>query len=939
MRSLWAAGLLLRRLRSEPGMLLLLFLAIAVTSLTFAAAPRLFNRVSDDALRAALRAVPASQRNVVLAQATRLDPGTKGGVSGVRAEGDRLAEQFPPALAAVISERSLRVTTPRLHIVSALSVDSYLTLRYQDGLTDATRLDTGRWPVDADVSLPPVEVGVGPGAPGPGKPAEPVVLEAAFSSADAAVIGVHLGDRLPVKIDDTDPLLDGIPFQLAPVEIQVVGLYHPLDPTSEYWSGDASLMRLSPGTVDPALGMLTAYVTAYVPAELYPGLFSGGLPFRYEWHFRVDPQLIDAGQVAALQGDLRHLDFVAGASELGSPETVVLRTGLLPILDGFASQLSASESMLSVAAIGPFALAGAVLGMIAVMLITRRRAALALARGRGASGSLVLGTQLWEAIVLGGAASLVGLVAALALVPARGSPLSPTLALAVGGMSVLLLVGASWRTAQRPLGQLERDDPPGLRVTPRRLIIELTIVGIAVAGALILRQRGLTAGGAGGGRFNPLLGAVPVLSGLAAGIVVMRLYPLPVRALGWLAARRRGLVAVLGLRTIGRHPATANVVLLVLMLTAAFGAFSSVVVTSIDQGQVVTSYLTVGADFRVEKVGIGALAPSHDPATLPGIEAVASGIIDKSAPFASFAGQRASLYLDAVDPRPYADVAAGSAAEPGWPSAFLARPTGAGLGTEKNPIPAILSPQLPSGSADLALGDTFQIRVRDQRMTFRAVERRSTFAGIGDPAYFAIVPFNWVQAAFTDGVLPPSVMWLRAPREAAARLAANFPEAAGAARILSRYDAYAALHDAPLVAAISNGYALALLVAAGYMALAIIGAVVLSAARRTQDLAYLRTLGVSVPQALALTIVEHGPPVLLALVPGVALGIGVAFLIAPGLGLEPFVGMSGLPLFVDWSTVAVMGAALVGVVAVAVIAGTWLSRRARLVDALRIGED
>jgi putative ABC transport system permease protein len=156
---------------------------------------------------------------------------------------------------------------------------------------------------------------------------------------------------------------------------------------------------------------------------------------------------------------------------------------------------------------------------------------------------------------------------------------------------------------------------------------------------------------------------------------------------------------------------------------------------------------------------------------------------------------------------------------------------------------------------------------------------------------------------------------------------------------VSRYDAYAALHDAPLAAVIPAGYGLAVAVAAIYMALTIIGALVLSAAGRTRDLAYLRTLGVSARQAMALTVMEHVPPVLLALVPGVALGIGVAMLCEPGMGLAAFVGTSGVPLFVDWPALALMIAALTGVVVAAVTAGTWLSRRRPMVDALRIGED
>jgi putative ABC transport system permease protein len=113
---------------------------------------------------------------------------------------------------------------------------------------------------------------------------------------------------------------------------------------------------------------------------------------------------------------------------------------------------------------------------------------------------------------------------------------------------------------------------------------------------------------------------------------------------------------------------------------------------------------------------------------------------------------------------------------------------------------------------------------------------------------------------------------------------------------------------------------------------------VLSAAGRTRDLAYLRTLGVTARQALGLTVMEHGPPVVLALVPGVALGVAIAVLVEPGLKLSTFVGISGVPLYVDWPAMAAMAGALIAVVALSVALGTWLARRARPTDALRIGE-
>ncbi len=933
MRSLWAAALLLRRLRTERGIILLIFGLVAVTSFVFAAAPRLFNRVSDDALGYAVRLAPGSERNLTLRLDTSLAPDAEGGVAAIRAHGDQLAEQIPTSVAALISDRSLRITSLSFVVSDPLIYETHISLRYQDGLPDATRLVSGRWPVDRGVPLPMVSVRTGSDAPDEGTTVEPVILEAALSTAEATELGVRVGDRLAVALDPGDPFVRNIPYQIASTEFQVVGLYEPLDPNAEYWDGDASLLQVSlAGTDDHPI----AYATAYIPAEMYPSLYSSRLPFHYEWGFRIDPQRLDAGQVAQLQVDLRRLGLIADPSS----GTIVVLTGLPGILDRYASERALSESVLSIAAIGPFGLASGAIAMVAILLVRRRRPTLALARGRGASGSLVLGTQLWEAILLAGGASLAGLLIAVSVIPARASALSPALAIAIGGAAVVLLVGANWPTASRPLGQLERDDTPLLRVAPRRLVIEMTIVFIAVAATLLLRQRGLTVGASDSvARFDPLLASVPVLSGLAAGIVAMRLYPLPIRGLAWLAAQRRDVVPVLGLRTIGRHPAAANLPLLVLMLTAAFGAFSSVVASSVNQGQVVASYLDVGADYRVERIGIGALASSLDPGAIVGVEAVAPGIIDNSAAFASTRYQRATIHLEAVDPRAYEDVAAGSPADPRWPDAFLAEPAGTVPGTDENPIPALLSVRLPSGSADLGPGDTFHMTVSGQSMVFRLVQQRASFPGIGEQASFAVVPFNWLKAAFGNRLLPPSVLWLRAPGEVAGRLAATVADVTDSARIVSRYDAYATLRDRPLGAVVATGYELALVIAAIYMGLTIIGAVVLAGSRQTRDLAYLRTLGLSAPQGLALTVMEHAPPVLLALLPGVALGIGVAILSEPGLGLATFVGTPGVPLFVDWPALMLMLAALIVVAAVAVAAGTWLSRRARLVDALRMGDD
>ena len=84
---------------------------------------------------------------------------------------------------------------------------------------------------------------------------------------------------------------------------------------------------------------------------------------------------------------------------------------------------------------------------------------------------------------------------------------------------------------------------------------------------------------------------------------------------------------------------------------------------------------------------------------------------------------------------------------------------------------------------------------------------------------------------------------------------------------------------------------------------------------------------------------EHAPAVLLAVLPGIVLGIGLAVLLEPSLGLGTFIGAGDVPPFIDWAALALLTGVLIGVVAVAIATGTWLSRRARLVNALRVGED
>ena len=148
MGALGAAGLLLRRVREEGGILLLTATLVGVTSFLFAAAPRAFNRVADEALGYAVGVVSPTQRNIALATTSDIPPGPAGGVAAVQRRGESYASRFPRSVNELIADHALRVTSVRFLVIDPPEYETHLSLRYQDRMTEETRLVAGRWPVD-----------------------------------------------------------------------------------------------------------------------------------------------------------------------------------------------------------------------------------------------------------------------------------------------------------------------------------------------------------------------------------------------------------------------------------------------------------------------------------------------------------------------------------------------------------------------------------------------------------------------------------------------------------------------------------------------------------------------------------------------------------------------------------------------------------------------
>jgi putative ABC transport system permease protein len=566
--------------------------------------------------------------------------------------------------------------------------------------------------------------------------------------------------------------------------------------------------------------------------------------------------------------------------------------------------------------------------MAAVLLVRRRRPSVVLARGRGASGRVLFVASLLESVLVTALASLAGFGLAVALEP--GAKLEPSLlgAIAIGILSIVVLVAAAWPPIRQPLADLERSVRPVRRFDPRRLVAELTVIALALVGAYVLRQRGAATASVG---LDPFLAAVPPLIGLAVGIATIRLYPPTISVAGWLADRRRDLVPALGIRAVARG-GTSSLPALVMVLAIAFAAFTGVVSASVDSAQRTASWLTVGADVRVEPGDDqGERLPEVDFGAIPGVEASAQAYVDRQA--RAPAGTRAgTIVVHAIETAAYAQVVAGSPVEPRWPQPLLSAPG-------DGPIPAIVGSRLAGEELGLRQGDTFQLTILGRQLEMQAVEVRPGLAGVTTGDSFVIVPYSWLREVAGQQVRP-SVAWLRAPASVLPAIAEHPAAQAGQIAVASRYETYARLRDQPVIGAIGVAFSLAFAVSVVYAVLTILGAVVLSAGRRTRDLAILRTLGLNQRQATRLTLVEHLPPLLVALPVGIALGIGVAVAVAPAMNLGALSGSSGdIPLIVDWPVLAAVSAALALLAFAAVIIGGWLSRREAIGNALRMASD
>jgi putative ABC transport system permease protein len=915
----------LRRLRADRGTAIGLAVLVGITAFVAAAAPRVLVIVADEALRGEMARASVAQRGIAFGQ----DGLLSAELEAVHAHGEELAADLPPVVRERLGEPSLLIDSARWVATSAVDTASTIRFRVQPGAMERVRFERGQAPTGRTSETVRDRLGGG-------GPMTVVRFEGALSVAAAEQLGVEVGDVIELAVDPADLL--GRNGQGDMAAMLLTGIFSVSDAADPFWWDDLALVGPTVREVNSNLAYVDASALladdAYGPLLLRPDAIA---PVRYMWRHPALVERFDAASAREVTAALRRIEsqYPPVSVVFGQPTS---SSGLRLLLEAQASRWGVAEAILAVLAVGAGSVAMAAVALVARMLATRRRAGLALSVGRGATRGQVLRSAVAEGAILAAPAALVGLAIALVLVPAEA--LRPS-ALATGGVvlvaTAVLAIATSAAVAGRGGVRAESEMGDADRSPARRrLVLEGSVVVLAVLGVVLLRSRGLADGTEAAGTalaaptVDPLLAAVPALVGLAAGIVTVRTFRIPSAVLDGLAGLPRGLASALAIRRLTRGSGAAPV-LLVLLGTASIAAFATALFAHVDRAAEAISWNDVGAAYRVSG-SIGRLPEGFEPGRLPGVTASA-GAYRGSVPIGDRGARVDLLALDAAD---YATVVAGT------PAASSAEAALAGIrgGTVRvgDPIPVVISTALTTGVGALALGDPIDLTVEGVRVEGRVVGVRDDLPTLPVGGRGALIARDgWPLETPAPST---TTVFLRAPSTTADALLPAIVAAVPGARVADRAAIEADIRSAPVARAVQAGVAAALIVAAAYAALAIAVALALTGAARAVETAHLRLLGLGPRDAVLLVVLEYGPLIGVAFLLGLGLGSVLFLLVRPALGLDVIVGSDlAVPFAVSPLGVLLSLAALIVVAGIGIGAGALAERRAMRSGVIRLGID
>jgi hypothetical protein len=432
-----------------------------------------------------------------------------------------------------------------------------------DGVTSHAHLLAGTWPA----------------APTPGAP-----IPAALPATAAALLHAAPGDvlRLHDRVSNSE------------VSFLVTGLFR-ANPGA-YWS----LNQIA------ASGSSTqgTFVT-YGPLVVNPAAFPGRLAiFEGSWVDQPDMTAIPLGRFGTIAAHVSGLGPTVSNSAAISG--LQLSTSLDSVLLGTATSLGVSRSLLAVATVELFLLAGAALVAVSLLLSAQREGEYAMLAARGASRPQRIRMAMAEALpvaLLAGACGaaagvwLAGRIAALGAGPPVGGWWAA--AVVAAGAGVILVAPAA--LAPTPGAARVRRGRSAVISGVSRAGADVAVLALAVLAGWQLRRYSVASAGPDGTTgIDPVLALAPALALAGGTIAALRVLPAAGKAGDRLAARGRRLTTAMASWQVSRQPLRQGGTVLLIVLavatsTLALAQHQSWVRSNQDQAM-----FAAGADVRAD---------------------------------------------------------------------------------------------------------------------------------------------------------------------------------------------------------------------------------------------------------------------------------------------------------------------------------------------------
>lgn len=659
----------------------------------------------------------------------------------------------------------------------------------------------------------------------------------------------------------------------------LTGTYMPKDPQDPYW-GHVSSAAAPHYRVDGDRGPMIDYSMylhsswgALVPDGQFGAFLNTDASIALLW-FTVDESALQSEDMALIAAQARA--FSNEQSVVGSAQIKTRFISELPdVLEASIERIDVVRGLLALIAVGPLAILISVLGLGVRLVVDRRSKATSQLAARGASPAQIVVPAVVEGILVALPAALAGVSIAYLLTPGPWRFTHAVPALLLGLVPAGMLAFSTRRAA---LGRTGRAD---LGTSGRwRVAVEVLLLLIAAlsTGSLFVGN-------------NPVGQLLAPLGATAAAIVLaLRIYPWPV---GWAeraAARGASAPRFVGLARARRSPSGGLVPVIALVAGVAAALTSAVLWSTVSAGAQETVWQQVGAPVRVS----GPVIEPQELEQRDGINRVAGianlGVVTMDA-------ERTQLI--AVDSDALSEIQAEAS---GIDHVILEAPAG-------GEIPALVT----EGSG-VAVGESVTLAGVSAVVT-GTIERLGGMS-LNDSAV-VVDRDAWIEAS-------GAVAWARialvdgdqdAVREALPNSLIETPASTGADFVAS-----------PLGQAMQVSLAAGIVVAAALIALTVFLMQLLDSPARTRVTAVMRTMGVYPREVRAITAASMLPTVLISLVTGLVVGLGMPWLLTTSSDLRPLTGSEFQPTPVY--DPAMLGAVLLGVVAVLGLAVWWAARSA-----------